>query len=79
MTGRAIAARFAPKRTGRHESKMVLRVSGEQQFVNLTGEALGPALEKASLYACDCSSSKPWAAWPVGIVVVLVLRRRRRR
>jgi hypothetical protein len=71
-----IAARFAPKRSGRHSANIVIRVDGEQRLVNLTGNALGQTVDKASLYACDCSSSKPWAAWPIGLVVVFVLRRR---
>jgi hypothetical protein len=72
-----IAARFTPKRTGLHHAKIVVRVDGEQRFVDLLGEGLGPALDKASLYACDCSSSRPLGAWPIPLALLLVLRRRR--
>lgn len=71
-----IAARFAPARTGRHQARIVLRVGDEQRFVDLVGEGLGPLVEPASLYACDCNSSRPLTAWPVPFAVLLVLRRR---
>jgi hypothetical protein len=72
-----ITARFTPKRTGLHHAKIVVRVDGEQRFVDLLGEGLGPVLDKASLYACDCSSSRPLSAWPIPLALLLVLRRRR--
>ena len=56
-----IAARFAPTKAGRHEANIVVLVGTEQKLVPLTGDALGPLLEKTSLYACDCSTSTPWA------------------
>lgn len=73
-----IAARFAPTKAGRHEANIVVLVNTEQKLVPLTGDALGPLLEKTSLYACDCSTSTPWDAWPVPLVLLVVLRRRRR-
>lgn len=71
-----IAARFLPKRAGLHRAKVVLRVGDEQRFIELFGEGLGPALDKASLYACDCSSSRPLGAWPIVLALLIVLRRR---
>jgi hypothetical protein len=50
-----ITARFSPKRVGRHEAQIMLRVGDQQRFVEITGDGIGPLLDKTSLYACDCS------------------------
>jgi hypothetical protein len=73
-----IAARFTPKRSGLHHARVVVRVDDEQRFIDLLGEGLGPVLDKASLYACDCSTSRPLTAWPIPLALLLVVRRRRR-
>jgi hypothetical protein len=74
-----ITARFAPKRAGRHEAKINLRIEDEQRFVDLEGDAIGFGTDKASLYACDCNSGRrPWGVLPIVVAFLFVLRHRRR-
>ena len=76
----SITARFSPKRVGRHEARIMLRVGDEQRFVEISGDGVGPLLDKASLYACDCSGSgRPYALLPIGFAVLAIIGRRRRR
>jgi hypothetical protein len=75
-----ITARFSPKRPGRHEAQIMLRVGDQQRFVEITGDGVGALLDKTSLYACDCSGAgRPYALAPIGFVVFAIIVRRRRR
>lgn len=76
----AITARFSPKRVGRHEARIMLRVGDEQRFVEISGDGVGALLDKTSLYACDCSGAgRPYALFPIGLAVFAIIVRRRRR
>ena len=72
---------FAPTRSGPHLANIELVIDGLRQEIELTGEALGGDVERASLYACSCDvPGAPWQGLPLVIVVVCaVLPRRRRR
>jgi hypothetical protein len=47
---------FAPKRTGPHLASVELVIDGLREEIELTGEAIGDAAERKSLYGCDCNT-----------------------
>ncbi|HEU0032098.1 MAG TPA: choice-of-anchor D domain-containing protein [Kofleriaceae bacterium] len=72
-----ITVSFAPTTPGAHVAELRLDLGGQQRIVTLEGDAIGTAVGDTSFYACNCTTGTPAGGWPIGIALVLVLRRRR--
>jgi MYXO-CTERM domain-containing protein len=70
---------FEPREKGPHAAVLPIDVDGVERVVDLTGDAIGGGeREETSFYACGCSGSRaPAAGWPLLLVLLIVLRRRR--
>lgn len=67
---------FAPRHVGPHIAAIQLSVDGLRQEIELTGEAIGGATERTSLYACSCTTGGPQSI-AFALVLLLVICRRR--
>ena len=73
---RTLEVFFAPRHAGPHIATIQLDVDGQRQEIELTGEALGGATERTSLYACSCTTGGPQSI-AFALVLLLVICRRR--
>jgi uncharacterized protein (TIGR03382 family) len=69
---------FAPKAPGQRVAELEIVYAGGTSTIALVGDGLGGELDGRDTYYA-CSSGGGEAAWPLGLVVIAIGRRRRRR
>ncbi|MBV8762194.1 MAG: choice-of-anchor D domain-containing protein, partial [Deltaproteobacteria bacterium] len=72
-----VTVTFLPPGRGRYQAELTLETPDGLQKIRLIGEATGKDLDDTSVYACSCSGGSPGAGWPIGLALVLIVRRRR--
>lgn len=67
---------FAPKAPGQRLAELEITYTGGTSTISLVGDGLGELDGRDTYYACSTGGD---AAWPLGLVVIVIARRRRRR